>query len=94
MKNTVRSSTPKTAATLIATGANLLTGVIVGTDGTNNATVTVYDNTAASGSKLLEVVVVGSARSTPFLFNNPIKAENGLYLDISGTGASATVYFG
>lgn len=94
MSSTCRSSGPKSASALVATGRNLLHGVIVAADGTNDATVTVYDNTSAAGTKLLEVVVDGAIRSQQFDFSRPVVAELGLYVAISGTGAGATVFYG
>lgn len=95
MKNTCRSTGPVTTGTLVATGRNMLNGVIIGGDGTNAATITVYDNTAASGTKLVELVLEATSdRSRHFAFDNPIVAEVGLYVDVAGTGATATVLFG
>jgi hypothetical protein len=41
------------ATVQIYTGAGLLFGMQLGTDGTNDPTITIYDNTAASGTELV-----------------------------------------
>ena len=95
MKQTCRTTGPVTSSQLIATGRNLLHGVIIGGDGTNAATVTVYDNTAGSGTKLFqEVLEASSERSRGFSFPFAVVAVNGLYVAVSGTGAQATVFYG
>jgi hypothetical protein len=94
MSATVRSSGELTADATIVTGRALLSDVLVITDGTNPATVVLYDNTAASGDKVFEAVVAGANNTGFFAFNNKVFCENGLHLDISGTGASCIVYHG
>lgn len=94
MKTTCRATGLQTADLLIATGAALLDGVLIVTDGTNAATLTVYDNTAASGKKLFQATVAGASNSGHFDWTSPVKAEIGLFADVSGTGASYIVYHG
>lgn len=89
-----RSSDIKSAAALIATGTNRINALTVFTDGTNAATVTVYDNTAGSGKVVAQNIAPGSVRTQHIIFENPVFAENGLYATVSGTGASYIVYFG
>ena len=83
----------KTSSVLIDTGSGELRGVNINTDGSNNATIILYDNTAASGVKLWEQVVLGADISGGFFDSFGIEYENGIYLSISGTGASANVYY-
>ena len=74
-------------------GKGLLKGVMVITDGTNPADVILYDNaSAASGVKVFEGGCAGADRSAWFEFDPGISFKNGLYLDITGTGASCIVY--
>ena len=94
MTNTARSSGEQTSSAILVTGRALLSGVLVITDGTNDATVILYDNTAASGTKVFEAVVAGANDAELFSFNKDVFCENGLYLSISGTGASCIVYKG
>lgn len=94
MSPTCLSTAVLAASALAATGRNMLHGVIIGTDGTNAATVTVYDNTSAAGKKVFEAVVEGTSRSRDFMFSRPVRSELGLYVAISGTGATAQAYYG
>ena len=90
------SSGLQTADATIRTGKGLLVGLIVNTDGggVNDATAVLYDNTAASGTVLCKLVAdavgAGTANIT---FPHPIQCENGIHLDITGTGAEAIVYY-
>ncbi len=92
--STSKSSGEKTADTTIVTGRGLLCGVNIITDGVNDATVIIYDNTANSGTKLYEGGCDGAENSKLVWFDRPVQAYNGVRLDISGTGASAIVYTG
>jgi hypothetical protein len=94
MGTTVRSSDEQTADGILATGRALLGAVLVITDGTNAATVILYDNTAASGKKVFEAVVAGANNTGFFSFDHKVLCEDGLYLDITGTGASCIIYHG
>lgn len=87
------SSGEKTTDAAIVNGKGLLCGIHVITDGTNDATVIVYDNTSAAGTKLFEAVVAGANDAQLFDFSVPVKAQIGIYVDVSGTGASYIVYF-
>ncbi len=86
------SSDELTADATIYDGYTLLAAVLVITDGTNDATVILYDNTAASGTMVFEAVVAGANDAELFNFTHPVKCSTGLHLDISGTGASCIVY--
>lgn len=92
MAGSKRSLGESTADGILHNGPTRLAGVQVITDGTNNATVILYDNTAASGTKVYEGGAVGADLSKLDAFDVPVKCENGLYLDITGTGASCIVY--
>lgn len=75
----ITSSGTKAASTAIAADGSLLWGVQVASGGT----ATIYDNaSAASGT----VLAVGTPGDTIF-FNQPIAANNGIYLSMTGTGA-------
>jgi hypothetical protein len=82
------------ADTLIATGRNRVNAITVLTDGTNAATVELYDNTAASGTKRVVGKCVGANLINHILFDNPVRFENGIYADVTGTGATFIVFFG
>jgi hypothetical protein len=94
MDPTNKSSGELTADTLITTGKAVLAGVQIITDGTNDATLVIYDNTAASGTEVFKQVVAGADLSLPFWFSSGgIRCDTGMYCDVTGTGASYIVYF-
>lgn len=73
----------------------LLLGIIVNTDGTNAATVTVFDNpSAASGKVLARMIVPGATRFANFTAGDwGIEAMTGLFVTVTGTGSEAIVYW-
>jgi len=77
---------------VILTGKGALTGVLVITDGTNAATVTVRD---AAGGKVIAgpFVVTGASRFGGGTWEIPVRYETSLHLTISGTGASTILYY-
>lgn len=90
-----RSSGLKNADAVIATGRNRINAVSLLGDGTNAASVIIYDNaSAASGTVLAKVTALATARFTHVIFENPVVAEDGLYADVSGTNAEYIVYYG
>lgn len=82
------------STTVVRSGASILNVITATTDGTNNATVTVYDNTAASGKVIAVVIVPGAnlSRSTNFLPG--LRCEIGMTVVVTGTGATAYVAHG
>lgn len=90
-----RSSGLKTADAVIQTGRNRINAITLIADGTNAASVVVYDNpSAASGLVLAKVTALAGEGTVHVIFENPVVAENGLYADVTGTGAGYIVYFG
>lgn len=88
------SSYEKTTNALIHTGKAAITAITVHTDGTNNAKVVVYDNTSGTGNVVFECTVKGSDHYggriwTPY----PVKVSTGIYVVVTGTGASYIVEF-
>lgn len=94
MAGSKRSLGESTADGILHNGPTRLAGILVITDATNNATAILYDNTAASGTKVFEGGAIGANLSALYEFDPPVKCENGIYLDITGTGASCIVYTG
>lgn len=95
MRYQVQSSGLKSAdAAIAATGARLH-GVYVISDATNVASVVVYDNaSAASGTALAKLSIAASTTAPQYIvFNDPITASNGIYVDVSGTGANYIIYY-
>ena len=90
-----RSSGLKSADAVITKGVNRINAITLLTDGTNAASVIVYDNaSAASGLVLAKVTAAGAQNTMHVIFENPVYAEKGLYADVTGTGAGYIVYFG
>lgn len=87
------STGEKTTSALILTGLGAFCGVVINTDGSNNATIIIYDNTSAAGKKIHEQVVLGADITGGIVKWPPTDVLNGLYLSISGTGASAIVEY-
>ena len=83
-----------TADGILHNGNTRVVAVQVITDGTNPADVILYDNTSAAGTKVFEGGCAGADRSQLYDFSMPVKCKNGIYLDITGTGASCIVYTG
>ncbi|MFA5377516.1 MAG: hypothetical protein WC455_17325 [Dehalococcoidia bacterium] len=84
----------KTSSGIVATGPGVLTQIIVGTDGTNSPTIDLYDNTAASGTKLVPQWYVYTS-AFERIATLPIDNErffNGLYVNISGTANVVLLY--
>jgi len=81
----------KSADATIKSGKAVLAAVLVITNGTDDASLTIYDNTSASGTKLLEITVPAADRYA--FFPLWVKAINGLYADVAGTGAAYIVYY-
>lgn len=89
-----QSSGLLTADGAISATSCYLTSIMVGADGTNAATVILYDNaSAASGTVVAKIIVDAGATAETMTFDSPVQCNNGLYLDIGGTGAEVVVHF-
>uniref|UniRef100_A0A6M3IHR8 Uncharacterized protein n=1 Tax=viral metagenome TaxID=1070528 RepID=A0A6M3IHR8_9ZZZZ len=84
----------KTTSFLFKAESCLLGGILVLTDGTNAATVTVYDDNQerTTGKKVWQNTDAGTSYYGGGFFVAPILCRNGAYVVISGTGASCIVY--
>ena len=88
-------SAVKTADALIYTVPSgrsvLFDGLIVQTDGTNDITFDIYDNTSATGTKLVptSLKVKGTSETFALSYDPPVKGGTGLYVDITTTGTVA-----
>lgn len=69
-----------------------LRGVVVETDGTNDATVECYDGDQASGTKIFSATIRAGADSKDFNLPGRGKPFASLNVVVTGTGASAHVY--
>ncbi len=95
LKYNVKSSGYKTSdAAIAATGAKLH-GIILLSDASNAASVVVYDNaSAASGTKVGFMTVPASTTApNSIIFNYPIMCSNGIYADVTGTGATYIILY-
>jgi hypothetical protein len=90
-----QSSGLRSADAAISALPAYLKGLIVLTDGTNDATVVIYDNaSAASGTALAKLIVPGASLSASLhLPQYGIIANAGLYADVTGTGAAYIVQY-
>lgn len=95
MQNPSTSSGLKNADAAITTRPSRVKCLTVLTDGTNAATVVLYDNaSAASGTVLAKAICAGADR-TMFISmdDNGCEASNGIYADVTGTGAEYIVHY-
>lgn len=79
---------------VVKAGKTYLKSVSLTGDGTNQATLVVYDNASAdTGTVLakLKTNAVGMTSEMEFVY--PVKAENGLVAVVSGIGAEAVLTF-
>jgi hypothetical protein len=84
----------KTASALIYTGKCLIGGIIINSDGTNNATLTIYDNTEGTGNVLCTLVCKGDELNMGVMFNNaPRIMSNGIYATLSVAGGGTAKYY-
>lgn len=71
----------------------LVTDISIYGDGTNAATVILYDSiSGATGTVLYKVALPSGAVAGGTFIPIPVKAALGVYMSISGTGASAIIY--
>lgn len=82
-----------TTSTLVMTGRQFFRGINLNTDGTNAATAIVYDNTSAAGKIIGTFGCPGATLSKMEFLNEPVRVYNGIYVAVSGTGATCNVYF-
>lgn len=88
------TSGEQTSDSVICDKPCYLSGVLVITDGENNAKLILYDNaSAASGTVVGEFTIVSTDHYGGRTWNHPVVCTNGIYADIDGTGASYTVEY-
>lgn len=80
--------------TTVKDSKGALKGVLLISDGSNDATVACYDGTKAAGTKILEAQVAAADLSRPFMLPGRGKKFGSLNVEVTGTGASAHVYYG
>lgn len=95
MNEVATSSGLKSSSAVIAARPARLLGLQVLADGTNAATVIIYDNASAASGTILAKVIV-DATLTAQDARIPlcgVAANNGIYASISGTGAECIVHY-
>lgn len=94
MKCPATSSGLLTADTAVTARPARLHSVQVLADATNAATVVIYDNaSAASGTAICKVIVKATDTYASFLSMEGVVCNNGIYVDVSGTGAAFIVHY-
>lgn len=91
------SSGLQSATALISSNIGRLHAIQVITDGTNAATLVVYDNNAASatGTVLAKIKVSGAGLYETLVMQDAGQVVNkGLYCVLTGTGAEYIVHYG
>ncbi len=78
----------------VKASAGWLGGFLVFTDGTNDATLILYDDPdSADGTVLGKWIVAGGDNNGGVMYPFPVEATTGIYGDISGTGANWIAYY-
>lgn len=92
-EHSIGSGEKTSDAAVVATSCKI-TSLGVFTDGTNDAKVVLYDNaSAASGAVIWECTVNGGDHYGGRDWNFPRLCFNGIYADVTGTGASYIVEY-
>lgn len=81
----------KTADAEVKSGPGALIGVVLAA-GSDAATVIVYDNTAGSGNIILKLAAV-TGTSEAAIIPNGIAFSVGIYVVMTGTAESVSVYY-
>lgn len=89
------SSGRKTSDAAISAAPCLLKSVILEGDGTNAASVTLYDNASGASGTVLAKLLLQASGPMCIVFENAngVVANNGIYADLNGTGAACVVHF-
>ncbi len=91
---TAMYSGEKTASAVICEDKCVITAVFVHADGTNEATVTLYDSaTASTSNKIHEWIVKAGDKNGGYVLSTGRRTKSGLYVVLSGTGASYYIDF-
>lgn len=95
MTNPVNTSDLKTTDAAIMLLPGRLMGVTLLGDGTNAASLVIYDSPSAATGKVLAKINLDAGLVCQDLNipNHGIIANQGLYADVTGTGAEYIVYF-
>lgn len=89
-----KSSGEISSSGLIESGRNLLHAVLVSSPGDSSGGVSVYDGEDNTGTLLAIVKVSTSNRFRDVEFGRPVRAKNGLYVEIEGSPDSVVIHYG
>ena len=82
------------SSSLVHTGRCLLTGIKVNTDGVNDASVSVYDNTEASGKVVDSFKVAAAELYGGVMYGkSPVLMDNGIYVGMSGGSVEVIIFY-
>lgn len=76
-------------------GSCVFNGVMIKTNGTNDVTISVYSGISNAGDKLIpaSTIIPGSSRLSSIEADPGISCPNGIYIEMSGTGAVCQVLY-
>jgi hypothetical protein len=85
---------PAAVSSTAVTGRAVFHGFIMQTDGSNNVTMNIYDNTVASGTTLMPVdcVILGASRIYTFSYDPPVPCNTGIYVEVTVAGGGDCSY--
>ena len=88
---------PAAASALAVNGRSVFYGIAVQPDGTNNVTLTLYDNTVASGTNYIipsSIVINAGVGLATISDDDGLPVTNGIYVEVTTSGAcSYQVYY-
>ena len=86
------ASCTRSSSGIVKAAPGMLEGAVL-TAGSDAATVIVYDNaSAASGTVLCKLAALANT-SASAVFPDPVVASKGLYVAVTGTNPSASLYY-
>ncbi len=87
------SSGVLTVSQVVCRGPGMLMDAAIYTNGANDVTVILYDNTSAAGKILSQMTLPGANLSGGLPNPTPLRSDAGIYLSLTGTGGTAIVYY-
>ena len=82
----------KTSSGIVRTGKCIFHGFLIGTDGVNDPTITVFDNTAASGQEIIPSATYDASQlGLNGVTGINMYCANGIYVEITCAGACEVV---
>ena len=86
-------SSSRTTSAAVVSGPGILHGIVVITDGTNNATLNLYDNASAAVAGTyqlpLNLVALGGSKTTAISFSPPLNFASGVYVSLTCAGTAS-----